>query len=96
MENPKESTSADEKSLLIREGRSARIATHGGDCVGICLFVSAVDLQEFDLEPAEIDRVQYQIADVHGKRYISLIDPQEGDLNVTSDQSPHDYLPENQ
>ena len=96
MENPKGSTSADGKSLLIREGRSARIGTHGGEYVGVCLFVSAVDLQELNIELDEIDRVQYQIADVHGDKYISLIDPQEDDLNITGDQSPHDYLPENQ
>lgn len=60
------------KSRLCTQPRHARIGSHQETSLGVCIFLSAVDLRELGVDLNGNDVIEYQINEVGNDRVLEI------------------------
>lgn len=67
--------------------RIAAIARHNGQEIGVCIFLSAAQLRDLDIDPSRADAVAYDLVRINGGRAVSIQEVADSQLSDTPTSS---------
>lgn len=57
---------------LSTQPRYARLGTHQETTIGVCIFLSASDLYELNIDPDSLEAIEYRIREFGPNRVVSI------------------------
>ena len=60
------------QTTLSTRPRYARLGAHQGAAIGVCIFLSASDLRELNIDPDSQETIEYQIREFGANRVVEI------------------------
>jgi len=61
-------------SKLIANPRTATISQNESGPIGVCIFLTAAELFEFNVDPGQAESIEYKLVRVDGETRLKIVD----------------------